>query len=228
MLHPAVVHPSVDIHRALRLILPGGGHEKLVADHGDLKAEVIRALGRIGYPQSVAYLKYVVENYPAAELRDLATASIRQIDPRAINAPASALFYQLGEKYYYHDKSMAPQEGAPIDNIWFWDANAGRLARAEVDPAYFNELMCMRCGEWSLKSEDQFKVYQDILDVFVYNAAASIRKNARDAVYSFAFGDVRELLEKGIEQFTYVAGVNVKEARRRIADLLIDENRYCF
>jgi len=39
---------------------------------------------------------------------------------------------------------------------------------------------------------------------------------------------LRELLEKGIEQFTYVAGVNVKEARRRIADLLIDENRYCF
>ena len=80
----------------------------------------------------------------------------------------------------------------------------------------------------SLKREDQFKVYQDILDVFVYNAAASIRKNARDAVYSFAFGDVRELLEKGIERFTDVAGVNVKEARRRIADLLIDENRYCF
>jgi len=80
----------------------------------------------------------------------------------------------------------------------------------------------------SLKSEDQFKVYQDILDVFLYNAAASIRKNASDAVYSFAFGDVRELLEKGIERFTNVAGVNVKEARRRIADLLIDENRYCF
>ncbi len=80
----------------------------------------------------------------------------------------------------------------------------------------------------SLKSEDQFKVYQDILDVFVFNAAASIRNNARDAAYSFAFGDVRELLEKGIERYTQVAGVNVKEARRRIADLLIDENRYCF
>lgn len=80
----------------------------------------------------------------------------------------------------------------------------------------------------SLKSEDQFKVYQDILDVFVYNTAASIRKNAGDAAYSFAFGDAREQLEKGIERFTKVAGVNVKEARRRIADLLIDENRYCF
>jgi hypothetical protein len=80
----------------------------------------------------------------------------------------------------------------------------------------------------SLKSEDQFKVYQDILDVFVYNVAASIRNNSRDAVYSFAFGDVRDLLDKGIERFTSVAGVNVKEARRRIADLLVDENRYCF
>ena len=80
----------------------------------------------------------------------------------------------------------------------------------------------------SLKSEDKFKVYQDILDIFVFNTAASIRNNARDAVYSFAFGDVRELLEKGIERYTHVAGVNVKEARRRIADLLIDENRYCF
>jgi alkylation response protein AidB-like acyl-CoA dehydrogenase len=80
----------------------------------------------------------------------------------------------------------------------------------------------------SLKSEDQFKVYQDILDVFVYNTAASIRNNARDATYSFAFGEVREMLEKGIERFTHVAGLNVKESRRRIADLLIDENRYCF
>ena len=80
----------------------------------------------------------------------------------------------------------------------------------------------------SLKSEDQFKVYQDILDVFVYNTAASIQNDARDAAYSFAFGDVRELLERGIERYTKVAGVNVKEARRRIADLLIDENRYCF
>jgi alkylation response protein AidB-like acyl-CoA dehydrogenase len=79
----------------------------------------------------------------------------------------------------------------------------------------------------SLKNEEHFKVYQDILDIFVYNTAASIRNNARDAAYSFAFGDVREQLEKGIERYTQVAGVNVKEGRRRIADLLIDENRYC-
>ena len=94
---------------------------------------------------------------------------------------------------------------------------------------YVAESLLLRVKKMqSLKAEEQFKVYQDILDVFVYDSAALIRKNARVAAYSMAFGDVRELLEKGIERFTKVAGVNVKEARRRIADLLIDENRYCF
>jgi HEAT repeat protein len=121
-----------------------------------VKAEIIRALGKIGYPQSLAYLKYVSENDASTQLRDLAVQSIRQIDPRAASAPAAALFFQLGEKYYYHDESLAPQEGAPIANVWFWDANGDRLARAEVDRLYFHELMTMRCCEWSLESEEQF------------------------------------------------------------------------
>ncbi len=128
----------------------------LQMDDAAVKAEVIRALGRIGYPQSLAYLKYVAENDASNELRTLAIQSIRQIDPRSVNAPAAALFFQLGEKYYYHDESLAPQEGPAIANIWFWDANASRLVRAEVNRAYFHELMAMRCCEWSLKAEEQF------------------------------------------------------------------------
>ena len=80
----------------------------------------------------------------------------------------------------------------------------------------------------SLKGEDEIRVYKDILDVFVYDAAAKIAKSVKDAAYSFAFGEVRELLEKGIAHYTYIPGVNVKEARRRIADLMIDEGKYCF
>lgn len=121
-----------------------------------IKAEIIRALGKIGYPQSLAYLRYVVENDSSAELRDLATQSIRQIDPRAVNTPAASLFYLLAEKYFYHDESLAPQAGAPIANIWFWEESASRLERVEVDPAYFHELMSMRCCEWSLKADPQF------------------------------------------------------------------------
>lgn len=80
----------------------------------------------------------------------------------------------------------------------------------------------------SLKREDEIKVYRDILDVFVFDAAARIAKSIKDATCSFALGETRELLEKGIAHYTSVAGVNVKEARRRIADRMIDENRYCY
>jgi alkylation response protein AidB-like acyl-CoA dehydrogenase len=79
-----------------------------------------------------------------------------------------------------------------------------------------------------LKGEEEIKLYRDMVDVFVYDVAARIGKFASDTTYSFAFGEVRDLLEKGITLYTKVAGVNVKEARRRIADRLIDENKYCF
>ena len=80
----------------------------------------------------------------------------------------------------------------------------------------------------SLKGEDEIKVYRDMLDVFVFDSAAIINKSAKDATYSFAFGEERDLLAKAIKHFTCVAPVNVKESRHRIADQLIDENRYCF
>ena len=80
----------------------------------------------------------------------------------------------------------------------------------------------------ALKGEDNIKIYRDILDVYVYDAASRIRKYAMDAIYSFAFGEIRETLLKGIRHFTCIEGVNVKEARRRIADRLTEENRYCF
>jgi hypothetical protein len=128
----------------------------LQMNNDQLKAEIIRALGQIGYPQGLPYLKYVIENSQSMELRSLATEAIRRIDPRAANAPAAALFYQLGEKYYYHNESLAPMQGIPFANIWFWDSQADRLTHVEVAPEYFHELMCMRCCEWSLKAQDQF------------------------------------------------------------------------
>lgn len=79
-----------------------------------------------------------------------------------------------------------------------------------------------------MKTAESAKIHRDILDVFVYDAAASIKKLGLDTVYSFAFDEIRDLLVKGIEYYTDIEGVNVRDARRRIADLLISENRYCF
>jgi alkylation response protein AidB-like acyl-CoA dehydrogenase len=80
----------------------------------------------------------------------------------------------------------------------------------------------------ALKGEPYSRIYREMADVFVYDAAARIRKFALDTTYSFAYGEVRDQLVKGIDLFTAVAGVNVKEARRKIADKLIEENKYCF
>lgn len=71
-------------------------------------------------------------------------------------------------------------------------------------------------------------VFKDILDVLIYDSAAYVRKEAMDAIHSFAGEDKQKLFKKGVDHYTCVQPVNVKEARRRIADKLIEENKYCF
>ncbi|MEZ5072560.1 MAG: acyl-CoA dehydrogenase family protein [Bacteroidales bacterium] len=80
----------------------------------------------------------------------------------------------------------------------------------------------------SLKGAEGSALYRDMVDVFVYDAASRIAKFAKDSANSYAEGETAALLQKGITHFTAVAPVNVKEARRRIADRLIEENRYCY
>ena len=118
-----------------------------------VKAEVIAALGQIGYFQSLPYLKYVAEKDESAELRADAVNAINQIDSVTGQLPAAELFYQLAEKYYNHDDSVAASAEFDIGNLWFWDADKQMLTRLEVSRDYFNELMAMRCCEWALKAD---------------------------------------------------------------------------
>jgi hypothetical protein len=71
-------------------------------------------------------------------------------------------------------------------------------------------------------------IFRDMLDVYVYDTADLVRKSARDAFNSFAKTEELEKLNSAIEKLTNVAGINVKEARRRIADKLIENNAYKF
>jgi len=128
----------------------------LQMDNVAVKAEIIRALGDIGYPQSLAYLKYAAEKEESAELRELAAMSISKIAPEAMQLPAAELFFQLGESYYMHSESLAAAADYDFANIWFWDKDGQRLVREEVERPYFNELMAMRACEWSLKADEDY------------------------------------------------------------------------
>jgi alkylation response protein AidB-like acyl-CoA dehydrogenase len=68
----------------------------------------------------------------------------------------------------------------------------------------------------------------DIARTYIYDAADRINKSAKDALNSFAEGDELRMMHIGIKRFTKVEPFNSKEARRRIADKLVSENRYCF
>ena len=80
----------------------------------------------------------------------------------------------------------------------------------------------------SFKPSEMYSLYKDMLDVYVFEAAAVIYKHAIDAIYSIEDEAMTEKLLKAVQIYTKVPGVNTKDARRRVADKLIEENKYCF
>jgi len=69
-------------------------------------------------------------------------------------------------------------------------------------------------------------IYRDILGCYLYDAADKINKYGKDAVNAFAEGDEQRMILMGIKRFTKAQPFNSKEARRRIANELIDQKRY--
>ena len=80
----------------------------------------------------------------------------------------------------------------------------------------------------SLRGAEATSIYRDIVDVFIYDAADVIRKNAVDAINSFAGGEDQQKLLHIAEKLSEVAPINTKEARRRLAAKVIDDNKYDF
>jgi hypothetical protein len=66
----------------------------------------------------------------------------------------------------------------------------------------------------------------DIVKTYIYDAADRINKAGKDALNSFAEGDELRMMHIGLKRFTKTDPFNSKEARRRIADKMIDENKY--
>ncbi len=92
---------------------------------------------------------------------------------------------------------------------------------------YAAESMLLRVEKLSKRyDEEKMKLYKNMLDVFIYDTATKMNKIGVDAVNSFAEGDEQQAMLMGMKRFTKVKPVNVKAARRVIADKIIDDNRY--
>jgi alkylation response protein AidB-like acyl-CoA dehydrogenase len=66
----------------------------------------------------------------------------------------------------------------------------------------------------------------DIMRTYLYDAADRINKSGKDAINAFADGDEQRMMLLGLKRFTKTDPFNSKEAKRRIADKLINDNRY--
>jgi alkylation response protein AidB-like acyl-CoA dehydrogenase len=79
-----------------------------------------------------------------------------------------------------------------------------------------------------MRGEDKVDLYKEMLDVYFYDIAAAVKKFGDDAVHSFAEGNEKMGMLMGMKRFTKIDGVNVIAARRKIADKIIDANKYPF
>jgi alkylation response protein AidB-like acyl-CoA dehydrogenase len=92
---------------------------------------------------------------------------------------------------------------------------------------YVSESLALRVEKLS-KLKGNASLYKDMLDVNIVNSASIIRKSAFEAIGSFSTPETCPALIKAAENLSRVACVNVKEARRRIANKLIEDNSYKF
>jgi hypothetical protein len=79
-----------------------------------------------------------------------------------------------------------------------------------------------------MKGEEAAALPNEMLQVFLADAADRIHHNGKSALWSFTDGDEQRMMLMGLKRFTKMNPVNVKESRRKIAAKLISENKYCF
>ncbi|HTL82767.1 MAG TPA: acyl-CoA dehydrogenase family protein [Bacteroidia bacterium] len=80
----------------------------------------------------------------------------------------------------------------------------------------------------AMKGEANCAIQLDMMRTEIYDAADRINKAGKDAINSFAEGDEQRMMLMGLKRFTKVDPFNVKEARQRIAQKLIEQNKYCW
>jgi hypothetical protein len=62
----------------------------------------------------------------------------------------------------------------------------------------------------------------------LYDAADRINKSGKDAINAFASGDEQRMMLLGVKRFSKAEPFNSKDARRRVAEVLISANKYPF
>ncbi|OYT17090.1 MAG: acyl-CoA dehydrogenase [Bacteroidetes bacterium 4572_77] len=141
-------------------------------------------------------------------------------------------FYEIKKKSILNfKKAVLMVAGASVQKYTTEFAEEQEILMNAADmiiQTYAAESMLLRVEKLEQIGTKNIELYKSMLDVFMYDASFKINKYGVDAVNSFSSGDEHKAMLMGMKRFTKAEPINVKEARRTIADKLIEDNSYKF
>ena len=79
-----------------------------------------------------------------------------------------------------------------------------------------------------IKGEAAAELQKDMAMIYINEAVSKVNSAGREAITSFAEGDELRVMLMGLKRFTKIEPMNLKNARRRVAEAMIEENKYIF
>ena len=79
-----------------------------------------------------------------------------------------------------------------------------------------------------IRGEVACGLQKDAAMIYLHNAVDKVNNAGKSAITSFAEGDELSVMLMGLKRFTKTAPMNLKDARRRIAEASIEKNGYLF
>lgn len=79
-----------------------------------------------------------------------------------------------------------------------------------------------------VRGEAACALQTDAMLVYLHEAVEKVANAGKVAITSFAEGDELNVMLMGLKRFTKIEPMNLKNARRRIAEAMIEENKYLF
>ncbi|MCF8323652.1 MAG: acyl-CoA dehydrogenase family protein [Leadbetterella sp.] len=79
-----------------------------------------------------------------------------------------------------------------------------------------------------MKGDEAVSLQKDMALVYLQDAVLKCNQSGREAIQSFAEGDELRVMLMGLKRFTKIDPLNTRDARRRVADALLAENKYIF
>ena len=127
-------------------------------------------------------------------------------------------------------KAILMTAGAAVQKLMMSLQNEQEILMNIADMSitvFHAESALLRVIKMSDKSGEAASVLQtDMMHCYLNDATDKVNKAGKEAINAFATGDEQRMMLLGLKRFTKSAPFNSKDARRRIADKLIAENKY--